>query len=152
MNDVKALLFDVQGTAVDFYRPLLAAGARQNAAKGLSIDWGALSVRWRVLYRATGEHPHLSLAQALAAEVQAQRPDELVMVAAGEWRLMQSLDAAAAQCGVPLRKVPDRHFLIDEAQFAQWMGARKQPRLEHFYRWMRRRTGLLMAGEEPVGG
>lgn len=51
MHDVKALLFDVQGTAVDFYRPLLAAGARQNAAKGLSIDWGALSVRWRALYR-----------------------------------------------------------------------------------------------------
>lgn len=107
---------------------------------------------WRVLYRATGEHPYLSLAQALVADVQALRPKELIMVAAGEWRLVHALDAAAAQCEVPLRKVEDRHFLVDETQFAQWMGTRKQPRLEHFYRWMRRRTGLLMAGEEPVGG
>ena len=107
---------------------------------------------WPVRYRATGEHPHGSLAQALKAEVQALRPAELVMVRAGEWRLAQALDAVATECGVPLRLVPDRHFFVEQAQFAEWMGERKQPRLEHFYRWMRRRTGLLMAGDEPEGG
>ena len=49
MGDLRALLFDVQGTTVDFYAPLLRTGAGVNAAKNLAIDWAALSVRWRGL-------------------------------------------------------------------------------------------------------
>lgn len=63
MVETRALLFDVQGTTVDFYRPLLDIGERVNADKGLAIDWAAFSVRWRALYRETmdavidGRHP-----------------------------------------------------------------------------------------------
>lgn len=53
MHEIEALLFDVQGTALDFYEPLMAAGARLNAARGVAIDWAAASVRWRALYRQT---------------------------------------------------------------------------------------------------
>lgn len=53
MPELRALLFDVQGTTLDFFQPLLRNGARINAAKGLAIDWAALSVRWRGLYRDT---------------------------------------------------------------------------------------------------
>ena len=53
MAELRALLFDVQGTTVDFYRPLLRRGESINAAKHLAIDWAALSVRWRGLYRET---------------------------------------------------------------------------------------------------
>ncbi len=53
MTELRALLFDVQGTTVDFYRPLLRLGENLNAAKHLEIDWAALSVRWRGLYRET---------------------------------------------------------------------------------------------------
>ena len=53
MAETRALLFDVQGTTLDFHRPLLEIGARVNAAKSLAIDWAALSVRWRGLYRET---------------------------------------------------------------------------------------------------
>jgi 2-haloacid dehalogenase len=49
---VKALTFDVQGTCTDFCGPLLRMGAEVNAAKTLSLDWGALSAEWRDLYRA----------------------------------------------------------------------------------------------------
>jgi 2-haloacid dehalogenase len=48
---IRALTFDVQGTAVDFYTPVLRMGAAVNAAKGLSIDWAAMSKTWRALYR-----------------------------------------------------------------------------------------------------
>lgn len=48
---VRALTFDVQGTCVDFCRPLLRMGEAVNRAKGLHIDWGALSSDWRGLYR-----------------------------------------------------------------------------------------------------
>lgn len=53
MVEPRALLFDVQGTTVDFYRPLLRLGESLNAAKDLAIDWAALSIRWRELYRET---------------------------------------------------------------------------------------------------
>ncbi len=53
MAELRALLFDIQGTTVDFYRPLLSAGASVNATKELAIDWATLSVRWRGLYRDT---------------------------------------------------------------------------------------------------
>ncbi len=49
---VRALTFDVQGTCADFCRPLLRMGETVNRAKGLTIDWGALSSDWRGLYRA----------------------------------------------------------------------------------------------------
>lgn len=53
LTEIKAIAFDVQGTCVDFYEPLLRAGAAINTAKGLDIDWAALSVEWRELYRAS---------------------------------------------------------------------------------------------------
>lgn len=51
MVELRALLFDIQGTTVDFYGPLLRVGSGVNADKNLAIDWPALSVRWRGRYR-----------------------------------------------------------------------------------------------------
>lgn len=51
LQDVKAIAFDVQGTCVDFYQPILRAGAELNRAKGLSIAWPEFSTSWRDLYR-----------------------------------------------------------------------------------------------------
>ena len=63
MSELRALLFDVQGTTLDFYAPLMRTGARIDADKGLAIDWAALSVRWRRLYR-----------EAMDAVIAGQRP------------------------------------------------------------------------------
>jgi deoxyribodipyrimidine photolyase-related protein len=46
----------------------------------------------------------------------------------------------------------DDHFLCPLPDFAEWAEGRKELRLENFYRWMRKRTGLLMDDGEPVGG
>jgi 2-haloacid dehalogenase len=48
---VRALTFDVQGTCADFCQPLLRMGEAINQARGLAIDWAALSAAWRGLYR-----------------------------------------------------------------------------------------------------
>jgi 2-haloacid dehalogenase len=53
LASIKAITFDVQGTCVDFYQPILRAGAAINREKGLAIDWAALSADWRELYRAS---------------------------------------------------------------------------------------------------
>ncbi len=52
-GNIKAVTFDVQGTCVDFYQPILRAGEAVNRAKGLDLDWAKLSSEWRDLYRAT---------------------------------------------------------------------------------------------------
>lgn len=65
LDKVRALTFDVQGTCADFYQPLRRLGDAVNRAKGLAIDWGALSAEWRELYRTVldriiaGERPWL---------------------------------------------------------------------------------------------
>jgi len=92
----------------------------------------------------------------LAAElVRAMRelsPVRLVMVQPGEWHVEQSLRDAASECGIELDVRLDRHFLCSPRQFAEHMEGRKRPVMEQFYREMRRRTGRLMDGEQPVGG
>ena len=62
-----------------------------------------------------------------------------------ERRLVRSLGATV---------LPSRGFVTSEEEFAVWAGGRGAKRLllEDFYRDMRRRTGLLMEGETPVGG
>jgi len=51
-----------------------------------------------------------------------------------------------------VRLVRDNRFLCHYEDFAAWAGERERLRLEDFYRWQRRRLGVLMDGEEPCGG
>lgn len=51
LEAIRAIAFDVQGTCVDFYQPILRMGAAVNRAKGLDIDWAVLASEWRDLYR-----------------------------------------------------------------------------------------------------
>jgi len=53
LEGVRALTFDVQGTCVDFYQPILRLGENLNRAKGIDADWARLSAEWRDLYRRT---------------------------------------------------------------------------------------------------
>ncbi|HAE00503.1 MAG TPA: cryptochrome/photolyase family protein, partial [Rhodospirillaceae bacterium] len=47
---------------------------------------------------------------------------------------------------------PDDRFVCDHATFRDWAKERKSLRMEYFYRDRRRQTGLLMDGDNPVGG
>ena len=73
--------------------------------------------------------------------------DRAVATEPGEWRL---LDAMQRWGRIDL--LPDDRFLSDRRGFAEWAEGRKGLRLEHFYRLMRRKTGLLMEGDQPAGG
>lgn len=115
--------------------------ARDLEARGLPID-----------YLALGRHDHPTVEAALAAALARHRPERLVAVEPGEWRLVASLEAVAREAGVPLAWREDRHFLVSRAEFAQWARGYRQLRMESFYRWMRKRTGVLMDGDGPAGG
>ncbi|KPF49725.1 deoxyribodipyrimidine photolyase [beta proteobacterium AAP121] len=103
---------------------------------------------WPVIY--TEQHPG-SLAEALAQTLAARPVQAVVMTEPGEWRVQQSLQAACAAAGMPLREVQDRHFLCSRAEFAAHARGRKQLRMEYFYREMRRRHRVLMDGDQPAG-
>ncbi len=105
-----------------------------------------------VHYLRLDEHTHVSLAEALAAELEAHRPQQVAMLQSGDARVQGTIEAAVRLAGLPLEVVPDPHFLIDPKMFQAWLRRRKQPRLEHFYRAVRKQTGMLMENGEPQGG
>ena len=105
-----------------------------------------------VHYRALDEHDHPDLEAALAADLATLQPAKLLAVKPGEWRLAQSLPRVCEAAGVRWIERPDRHFYCDADDFAEWAGKRKEYRLEFFYRWLRKREGVLMQDGEPVGG
>ncbi len=101
-------------------------------------------------YRQLGEHPHATIAAALIADIGDAR--RVVMLEAGDYRLQQAILGACTTAGVELESRPDPHFLCSLGEFNAWAGDKANLRLEFFYRWQRKRHGILMAGNEPVGG
>ena len=91
-----------------------------------------------------------TLGAALAADLAKLKPQAVVLVQPGDFRVLQQLRAA---CGnTPLQVREDNHFLCSLPDFAAWAAPRKELRMEYFYRWMRRRTGALMEDDQPIGG
>jgi deoxyribodipyrimidine photolyase-related protein len=105
-----------------------------------------------VRYLALDAHPHASLAAALAAELQESPSQEVAILQAGDVRVQASIEETVARAKLPLEVVADPHFVVDGKTFKAWLGQRKQPRLEHFYRAMRKKTGILMQDGKPLGG
>jgi deoxyribodipyrimidine photolyase-related protein len=70
----------------------------------------------------------------------------------GEWRLREAFEACAAAYDGNFSILDDDRFLCSRSDFAEWADGRKQLRMENFYREMRRSTGLLMDGDDPVDG
>lgn len=73
---------------------------------------------------------------------------EVIYTQPGEWRLIGALQ------DVPLSmtQLQDDRFIASHRDFEAWAKGRKALRMEYFYRDMRRRTGLLMDGDQPAGG
>ena len=95
---------------------------------------------------------HSDFSAALAATLAESHPQRLVVTEPGDWRVLQALTAAAAAHGIALEVRDDRHFYCSRADFARHAQGRKQLRMEFFYREQRRRFGVLMDGEQPLGG
>jgi deoxyribodipyrimidine photolyase-related protein len=104
---------------------------------------------WRVAYsRLDDPENSQTISGELLRRAAEFRADEVLATKPGEWRLVLDLEALP----VPVRILSDDRFLCSEAEFAAWAEGRKQLRMEWFYRDMRRKTGLLMEGDQPAGG
>lgn len=93
-----------------------------------------------------------SLGAQLAVAIESQRPERMRVVEPGEWRVRDELEHVARQHGVPLDVLEDHHFLSTLSVFEEFAAGRKQIRMEHFYRIVRRHYSILMDGDKPAGG
>jgi 2-haloacid dehalogenase len=58
MHNVKALVFDVFGTVVDWRASVIAEGMTWGREKGLNIDWAEFTDRWRFGYQPAMQKVH----------------------------------------------------------------------------------------------
>lgn len=106
------------------------------------------SAGWRIDYIPFDDPANTGSLIAEADRARARRgATHIRMTEPGEWRLMRQFLARS-----DLEMLPDDRFLASHAEFAAWAQGRKNLRMEFFYREMRRKTGLLMAGDQPEGG
>lgn len=115
---------------------------------------GLREAGWTVDYRALDDPDTPRGLDAVAEDAMARHgADRLVLCEPGEWRLQALFEGLAERLGRPVEIREDDRFLCSRAAFADWAGGRKSLRMEHFYRVMRQRTGLLMADDgTPAGG
>ena len=88
----------------------------------------------------------------LSRAVARHGPVSVVVTEPGEWRVWEMMRVWADALALPVDIREDDRFFCSRAEFAALGKARKTGRMESFYREMRRRTGILMAGTGPEGG
>ena len=111
-------------------------------AEGVTVDYVAL------------DHPENrgSFTQELGRALGRHRVERVVATEPGEWRVWEAMRGWEEAYGIPVEIRQDRRFLSSREAFTAWARGRKSLRMEFFYREMRRSTGWLMDGENPVGG
>ena len=104
---------------------------------------------WTVRYTALDDPANAqSIPGELLRAAEATGATEVIATEPGEWRLISALE----DLPIPVHQFADDRFLCPRLAFEAWAQGRKSLRMEWFYRDMRRRTGLLMDGDEPVEG
>ncbi len=111
-------------------------------AAGFTVDYQALD----------SSGGPASLRAALLAAVARHRPEKVVVVEPGEYRLRAEMMEWSDAAQVPVEVLSDDRFFWSTSRFDAWAEGRRQLRMEDFYRVMRRETGLLMDGSGPVSG
>ncbi len=103
-------------------------------------------------YRRLDDHPASDFTEALAHSIDKLNPQRLRLVLPGDYRVLEQVKNLARQRGLPLDLLPDNHFIAEPGEFSRWAQGKKQLRMEYWYRQLRKRTGILMKGGEPLGG
>jgi len=118
-----------------------------SAMRHFSAD--LLDAGWTVAYSRLDDAENAgSIAGELLRRAEEHGAHEVIATRPGEWRLFDALDTLPLQ----VRVLPDDRFIASLAEFDDWAEGRKELRMEYFYRLMRRKTGLMMDGDDPAGG
>jgi deoxyribodipyrimidine photolyase-related protein len=88
------------------------------------------------------------LADLLSLDLAALEPERVRVVEPGDHRVATRLREVVPE----LEILEDGHFYLSTEDFEGWAATRKALVLEHLYRMLRKREGLLVDDGEPVGG
>ena len=88
----------------------------------------------------------------VARAITRHQAGRLICTFPGEFRVLEMMKTWREELDIPVDILDDDRFLSSPDEFASWAEGRKQLRMEFFYRDMRRRSRILMDGDEPVGG
>lgn len=104
---------------------------------------------WRVSYSRLDDADNAgSIGATLLRHAEREKATQVFVTEPGEWRLIAALN----DLPLTVRMLEDDRFLATHSDFETWAKGRKALRMEYFYREMRRRTGLLIEGNDPAGG
>lgn len=79
----------------------------------------------------------------------------LTLVLPGDEQVRQEIKSWCQDKNVTLNVLSDTHFIIKPGEFQNWIKGKKQPRMEYWYRYLRKNRNILMAEEDanqPIGG
>lgn len=110
-------------------------------------------VEYHELHHQPSKDRGRSFAEVLTKDVKKLKPEKLVVVQPGDFRVQQQLQQTVEVLKIELEIRADRHFYCSTEDFAEYADGRKSLLLEFFYRDLRKRHSILMAGEkQPEGG
>ncbi|SMQ59514.1 deoxyribodipyrimidine photolyase-related protein [Altererythrobacter xiamenensis] len=109
---------------------------------------------WTVDYvKLTDEDNSGSFTGEVARAIERHDPRAIHVVDAGEWRVQQAILEWPDKFACEIEVLDDDRFICPLSEFREWAEDRDHLTMEHFYRQMRRKTGLLMTQDgKPTGG
>ena len=108
---------------------------------------------WQVDYRQFSDpNTQHDFTATVQQAILSHQPDQLIVTTPGEHRVLQEMMNWENILSCAVHFLEDDRFFASTDEFESWAEGRKQLRMEYFYREMRRKTGLLMEGEQPIGG
>lgn len=96
--------------------------------------------------------PIQSFTHLILEGIQSFKPQSITMTEPSEYRVKKMVHDWRDTFDIPLEILDDKRFFCPTTQFNAWASGRKQLRMEFFYREMRKQHGILMEGDQPIGG
>lgn len=105
-----------------------------------------------VAYFSLSRRPYLDTIPALRQFVKSEKIERIIVAEPSEHHTKVWIESLEDELRIKFEFLPNNLFLIDRDEFANWARKLKSPVMESFYRRMRKQHGVLMNGDEPVGG
>lgn len=93
-----------------------------------------------------------SFSDIISNDIKTLKPEKLVMVQPGDYRVLQQIQSLAKKGKITLEVREDTHFYYSIEDFKHHALNRKSFLLENFYRELRKKFNILMDKNKPEGG
>ncbi|MTI64169.1 cryptochrome/photolyase family protein [Methylophaga sp.] len=112
-----------------------------------------IEIQGFALHYATLSDGYQSFTEALTATLNKYEISQVRCVLPGDVAVMRELAACCQHHQLDIEWLSDNHFISRRGEFRRWMQARRQPRMEHWYRHLRQDRQILMDNNhKPEGG